>query len=280
MLQLTKQSSESELKQYFASVLELTKSDNKFPINLDDVWPLVYSEKSKAVRELKKNFFEDEDFIILLSQKGEQDWGGHNRTDYYLTTSCLEYFIARKVRPVFEVYRQVFHKAVQQPSLPTTYKDALKQLLLQVEANEHLQIENEKQRMQIEKKDELITQKDEQVCQLTDKVIEMGKKVSYLDQILANKSTILTTSIAQDYGMSAKAFNKMLNHYGIQHKVDKQWILYAPYLTEGYVHSKQIEITHADGSKKIHLNTEWTQKGRLFLYQKLKSKGIVPMIER
>ena len=118
------------------------------------------------------------------------------------------------------------------------------------------------------------------MCQLTDKVIEMGKNVSYLDQILANKSTILTTSIAQDYGMSAKTFNKMLNHYGIQHKVDKQWILYAPYLTEGYVHSKQIEITHADGSKKIHLNTEWTQKGRLFLYQKLKSKGVVPMIER
>lgn len=168
----------------------------------------------------------------------------------------------------------------QQPSLPTTYKDALKQLLLQVEANEHLQIENEKQRMQIEKKDKLITQKDEQVCQLTDKVIEMGKKVSYLDQILENKSTILTTSIAQDYGMSAKAFNRLLNQHGIQHKVDKQWILYAPYLTEGYVHSKQIEITHADGSKKIHLNTEWTQKGRLFLYQKLKSKGVVPMIER
>ena len=33
--------------------------------------------------------------------------------DYYLSTSCLEYFIARKVRPVFEVYRQVFHKAVK-----------------------------------------------------------------------------------------------------------------------------------------------------------------------
>lgn len=277
MLQLTKQSSESELKQYFASVLELTKSDNKYPINLDDVWPLVYSLKNKAVRALKENFFENEDFITV-TQNGQG--GKFDRTDYYLTTSCLEYFIARKVRTVFEVYRQVFHKAVQQPSLPTTYKDALKQLLLQVEANEHLQIENEKQRMQIEKKDELITQKDEQVCQLTDKVIEMGKKVSYLDQILANKSTILTTSIAQDYGMSAKAFNRLLNRYGIQHKVDKQWILYAPYLTEGYVHSKQIEITHADGSKKIHLNTEWTQKGRLFLYQKLKSKGVVPMIER
>ena len=27
-----------------------------------------------------------------------------------LSVPCLEFFIARKVRPVFEVYRQVFHK--------------------------------------------------------------------------------------------------------------------------------------------------------------------------
>lgn len=160
-----------------------------------------------------------------------------------------------------------------QNRVPQTFREAL---LLAAQQQEQI----ERQKDKIESQQQLISEKNEQVCQLTDKVIEMGKKVSYLDQILANKSTILTTSIAQDYGMSAKTFNKMLNDYGIQHKVDKQWILYAPYLTEGYVHSKQIEITHADGSKKIHLNTEWTQKGRLFLYQKLKSKGVVPMIER
>lgn len=160
-----------------------------------------------------------------------------------------------------------------QNRVPQTFREAL---LLAAQQQEQI----ERQKDKIESQQQLISEKNEQVCQLTDKVIEMGKKVSYLDQILANKSTILTASIAQDYGMSAKTFNKMLNDYGIQHKVDKQWILYAPYLTEGYVHSKQIEITHADGSKKIHLNTEWTQKGRLFLYQKLKSKGVVPMIER
>jgi phage antirepressor YoqD-like protein len=160
-----------------------------------------------------------------------------------------------------------------QNRVPTSFREAL---LLAAQQQEQI----ERQKDKIESQQQLISEKNEQVCQLTDKVIEMGKKVSYLDQILANKSTILTTAIAQDYGMSAKTFNKMLNDYGIQHKVDKQWILYAPYLTEGYVHSKQIEITHADGSKKIHLNTEWTQKGRLFLYQKLKSKGVVPMIEK
>ena len=114
---LTKESSESEIKAYFNAVLKLSQSDNEFPINLDEVWPLVYSEKGKAVRALTSNeqFIEGVDYK-MLAQNGKQDeasWGGNNKVNYYLTVSCMEFFIARKVRPVFEVYRQVFHKTVQ-----------------------------------------------------------------------------------------------------------------------------------------------------------------------
>lgn len=42
-------------------------------------------------------------------QSGRQGRGGYNEVEYHLSLPCLEYFIARKVRPVFEVYRQVFH---------------------------------------------------------------------------------------------------------------------------------------------------------------------------
>ena len=49
---LSKESSESEIKRYFNAVLELSKSDNEFPINLDEVWMLVYPRKDHAVREL------------------------------------------------------------------------------------------------------------------------------------------------------------------------------------------------------------------------------------
>lgn len=107
---LSKESSESEIKRYFNAVLELSKSDNEYPINLEDVCMLVYSEKSKAVRALRENFIENVDFITV-SQNGEG--GKFARTDYYLTVSCMEFFIARKVRPVFEVYRRVFHKSVE-----------------------------------------------------------------------------------------------------------------------------------------------------------------------
>lgn len=35
---------------------------------------------------------------------------GRPQNTYMLSVPCLEYLIARRVRPVFEVYRQVFHK--------------------------------------------------------------------------------------------------------------------------------------------------------------------------
>lgn len=128
MKQLTKQSSEAEIKAYFCAVLNLSESDEEFPVNLDDVWPLVYSEKGKAVRALKSNdlFMQGIDYI-LLPQNGEQDsplaqngkrlasgkFNGENKVTYMFSVPCLEFFIARKVRPVFEVYRQVFHKVAE-----------------------------------------------------------------------------------------------------------------------------------------------------------------------
>ena len=118
-----------------------------------------------------------------------------------------------------------------------------------------------------------------QVLSLTHEIETMQPKVSYYDNILANNSTVLITQIAQDYGMSAMALNKVLNAIGIQRKVGNQWILYAPYLPLGYVQSKPVTITHNNGTISVKYNTEWTQKGRLFLYYELKKHNVLPLIE-
>ena len=131
MIQLTKQSSESEIKAYFIQVLNLSRSKEEFPVNLDEVWALAYKEKGKAVRALRTNelFVDGIDYQVftpngqktdgVFAQNGKKsddaqddgrNVGGRPQNTYMLSVPCLEFFIARKVRPVFDVYRQVFHK--------------------------------------------------------------------------------------------------------------------------------------------------------------------------
>lgn len=141
--QLTKQSTDQEIKAYFEEVLRMSRDSEEFPVNLDDVWPLVYSRKDKAVRALKEGelFIEGIDYIPL-PQNGERlngtplrkdaqrsdngQFNGCDKVTYMLSVPCLEFFIARKVRPVFEVYRQVFHKVasgeLMQPEPPAYSK--------------------------------------------------------------------------------------------------------------------------------------------------------------
>lgn len=63
-LQLSKSSTEEQLKQYFMGIVELNKSSEEFPINLDDIWPIGYTRKNDAVRTLRNEFLEGEDFIV------------------------------------------------------------------------------------------------------------------------------------------------------------------------------------------------------------------------
>lgn len=109
---------------------------------------------------------------------------------------------------------------------------------------------------------------------------ELKPKADYTDRILSSKGTVPTTAIAKDYGMSAKTMNKQLHDLKIQYKIGKQWFLYAKYQARGYTHSKTFAFVHTDGRPDTNMHTEWTQKGRLFLYELLKKNGILPMIER
>lgn len=109
---------------------------------------------------------------------------------------------------------------------------------------------------------------------------ELKPKADYLDNILQNKGLVTITAIAKDYGMSGEKMNEKLHELGIQYNQSKQWFLYSKYHNQGYTHSETIDLTHKDGTKFVKMNTKWTQKGRLFLYELLKKNGIVPIIEK
>ena len=109
---------------------------------------------------------------------------------------------------------------------------------------------------------------------------EIKPKADYLDHILHSKALVLITQIAKDYGMSAVRFNQLLADLGIQYRVREQWVLYAKYQDQGYTASKCFEIPKADGSLLIKYQTEWTQKGRRFLYLFLKKNGYIPVMEQ
>lgn len=120
----------------------------------------------------------------------------------------------------------------------------------------------------------------DQVVEQQQIISELQPKANYVDMILRSKSLVTITQIAKDYGFSGRRMNQILKELRVQYKVGGQWVLYSGYQRNGYVHSRTIDITRADGRADVTMQTEWTQKGRLFLYEKLKEHGYVPLIEQ
>lgn len=104
---------------------------------------------------------------------------------------------------------------------------------------------------------------------------EQRPVIEFTDNVLSSENVVITTVIAKQYGMSARKFNKLLNELGIQYKVGKVWVLYSKYENKGYTKV----ITQLDNNNEPRELTKWTQKGRKFLYEKLRDNDIVPINE-
>lgn len=105
---------------------------------------------------------------------------------------------------------------------------------------------------------------------------ELNKpKITYYDMVLKSEGLVTITSIAKDYGMTGKSFNDLLHDLGVQYKQGNQWLLCSKYDKLGWTQS----VTYCNGDKS-YMHTKWTQKGRQGLYELLKSKNILPTIEK
>ena len=199
---LTKESVPSDIERYFRGVLALDQQDKVFSVNLDDVWQLAYTRKDAAVRALKANFIENVDYITI-HQNVETATGGVKVSNYYLTSACLEYFVARKVRPVFEVYRRVFHHAVAQVQQPSLQEQIQAKLAFADWSAKFLNL-NEASKLGIAQK--------------------IGKMVGLDDALPQSVNagtekpiTHAATDLLKSYsvGISAQAFNRMLEIKGV-----------------------------------------------------------------
>lgn len=219
----------------------------------------------------KERYKEGKHFIALAGEE-KRDFVNHheiqdgskNAKVLYLWTEKGAWLHAKSLNTdqawdAYEMLVDEYYKIIEQPKLPTNFKEALVILLETVEQKEQLEIANKK-------KDQIIG--------------EMKPKADYTDRILNSKGLMTITQIAKDYGMSGQSMNNKLRELGVQYNQGGQWLLYSKHHDKGYTHSQTIDITRTDGRPDTKLNTKWTQKGRLFLYNLLKSKGIVPVIER
>jgi len=115
--------------------------------------------------------------------------------------------------------------------------------------------------------------KNESLLNYIDK---QAPKVHYYDVILQCAGVVQASIIAKDYGMTAIAFNKLLHTLGIQYKVGQTWLLYRNLTNNGFT----VTRTYAIAGKIASMHTCWTQRGRLWLYEVLKSCGVLPEAEK
>ncbi len=119
----------------------------------------------------------------------------------------------------------------------------------------------------------LVNKQQEQI------INELQPKATYYDLILQCKDLLSPTQIAKDYGKSATWLNKTLKDLGVQYQHRNTWLLYAKYADKGYTSSTTHDYTDSQGVIHSRLHTYWTQKGRLFIYEKLKSIEVLPLME-
>ena len=213
-------------------------------------------------RMKESGFSEGKEFFPKLGETSEQ--GGRPQTDFQISVDMAKQICMIQRSPEGKQIRQYFIDLEKAWNTP-------EQIMARALKMANHSIESLKGRCKF---------LGEQVVEQQQIITELQPKANYVDMILQSKSLVTITQIAKDYGMSGRKLNKILKELKIQYKVGGQWVLYSKYQNGGYVHSRTIDITRTDGRADVTMQTEWTQKGRLFLYEELKKHGYVPVIEQ
>lgn len=217
-------------------------------------------------RMCEYGFVDGEDFQTFLSEST----GGRPATDHIIKLDMAKEICMIQRTPIGRQIRQYFieaEKKLRNLPAPDSYMidDPIER------ANRWIQ-EQQAHHVEVKALESEVAVKDQQLA-------ELQPKASYYDIVLSSPNLLSVSEIAKDYGWSATKLNKFLHSLGIQYKLGNIWLLYQKYAELGYTSTKTHAHPAPDGSIHTSVHTYWTQKGRLFVYEKLKSCGILPICE-
>ncbi len=211
-------------------------------------------------RMCEYGFVEGEDFCSKMSEST----GGRPSTDHELTIPMAKELCMLQRNEKGKEFRLYFIKVEEAWNSP------------EMVMKRALEFANQKVEQLIQRTFTLETTVAVQEQQIS----ELKPKASYYDVVLNCKDLMSATEIAKDYGKSARWLNELLHNHGIQFKQGGIWLLYQKYAEKGYTSTKTHNYLDDNGGTHSKVHTYWTQKGRLFIYDLLKSHGILPTMER
>lgn len=247
-----------------SKIRTLTIGDDPWFVGKDVATVLGYERPAKAIQDHVDD--EDKDAVPIQDSIGRMQ-----KTPVINESGLYSLILGSKLPDAKRFKRWVTSEVL--PKIRQTGMYAVDQLLddpdLAIKAFTALKEEREK-RQNLELANKI---QQQQIAELT-------PKATYYDLCLNCKDLLSVSKIAKDFGKSGRWLNGFLHEKGIQFKQGSVWLLYQKYAAEGYTQTKTDPYTGSDGMLHSKVRTCWTQKGRLFIYDLLKSNGILPTIER
>lgn len=228
--------------------------------DLHDALQIKTAYKDWFPRMCEYGFSEGTDFCSFLSESS----GGRPAVNHQLTIDMAKQLCMIQRTDIGRKFRRYFIQVEEAWNSP----EAVMARALQF-ANQQLAI---LKHQNMEFADKIAVQNQQ--------ILEMKPKVSYYDVVLNCKDLISTSAIAKDYGKSAIWMNRYLHEKGVQFKQGDIWLLYQKYAQKGYTSTKTHTYPGMNGETHTKVHTYWTQKGRLFIYELMKSDGMKPLIEQ
>ncbi|EGT3661258.1 TPA: phage antirepressor KilAC domain-containing protein [Clostridioides difficile] len=258
--------------------LTIIKQNNQFLVESREVAELIEKKHDNLLRDIRgyKKILEDssnlrsQDFFIESTYINTQN---KIQPCYLLTKKGCD-MVANKMTgekgiiftaiyvTKFEEMEQELKE--QQPKLPTTYKEALQQLLIEVEEKEQLQLENQEK----------------------DKVIQLQQpKVLFADLVASSDNSILVGELAKllrqngiDTGQN-RLFDWLRNNgYLIKRKGEDYNTPTQKSVDLGVIETKEGTRVHPDGHTSITKTPKITGKGQIYFINKFKSSKQLSML--